>query len=218
MRQNRMTKKHEHIAPPQIAGRTTGATASEECSNRTEAIALYRSACQRLFDVNHWYEHTGESVLSAKFQLTDPNGNPVDRKPQEGDFIRIDLPAPGLESGDGYDWVQIESLQESDTKFESDYDFCAIRVRPAPNPTDNSDETAHFYTELASSTFTVSREGNEVIAKETGRNEIPNNKDNEEVKDTVRNTFIAETASRGLAWPQWKVLMEGLLKQEKHEE
>ncbi len=213
-----MTNKQEQITPPQIAGKTTEAIASEYCSTTAEAIALFRKACERLFDINHWYEYTGESVMSSKFRLTDSEGNHVSRKPQHGDYIRIELPAPGLDSGDGYDWVRIESLHENEFDIETDSDFCAVRVRPAPNPTSDSDEIAHFYTDLASSTFTILRKGNEVIAKETGRNEIPNNEGNEETKDALRNTVVAETASRGLAWPQWKVLMKGLIKKEKHDD
>lgn len=211
MRRNRMVRK-DHIVPPHVSGRTTGATASKECASKAEAIALFKKARNRLFDINNWYGYTGESMVSAEFRLTDATGKLVDRKPQKGDYIRIDLPGPGANVGDGYDWVEIESIIESEKFEESDIEFCAVRARPAPNPTDQSEETAHFYTELASSTFKITRFGKEVIAEEIGRNEKANNAEISDLKDKVRNTVFAETASRGLAWPQWKVLMEGFLK------
>ncbi len=207
-----MTKKPKDIAPPQLFGKSTGASSSEKCATHAEAIALYNLARERLLHINGWYSYTGESVLSGKFQHTDENGRSVERAPKEGDFIRIELPGVGPESGDGFDWVQIERIAESqkDNSGE-DSQFCAIRVRPAPNPATPSEETAHFFTELATSTFQVSRAGKVVIAEEIGRNEMPNNEDNDKTKDTIRNTIYAETASRGASWPQWKVLMSGFL-------
>lgn len=207
-----MVKKSSKVAPPQIVGRTTGASASEKCATKSEAIALYNRARKRLLNINQWFKYTGESVVSGKFIHTDPQGEPVNRAPKEGDYIQIELPGVGPEAGDGFDWVKIEKLTESQEDETGEEQFCAIRVRPAPNPKDSSGETAHFYTQLATSTFQVSRVGNEVIAEEIGRNEVPNNEDNEETKDTIRNTIYAETASRGAAWPQWKVLMSGLIK------
>jgi hypothetical protein len=199
------------IVPAQTKGMKSGAEENLECSTREEAILRYVSARNRLMQINNWHRYMG--MEKNIFALTDPDGNLVSGVPEIGFLVRIDLPVvPGSASGQGYDWVRIEAIDEKkDT--ERDLDFFAFRVRPAVNPKDDSKEAAHFYTEDATSTFLIQRAGTKVTAAEKGRNEVPNVKA-EKITDKIRNSVIALGAMAGLSAIQWKLLMNGVLKGE----
>ncbi|HRO44370.1 hypothetical protein [Agriterribacter sp.] len=49
----------------------------------------------------------------VSFALMDRTGKPVSASPEEGFFIRIDLPGPSAGAGRGYDWVQIEKIEKA---------------------------------------------------------------------------------------------------------
>lgn len=195
------------VVPRQVVGSKTGASASMKCPNRQKAKALYAEALARLMNINQWAEISG--ALSASFQLCDKDGNNISAiKPEVGNLIRIALPAPGNAAGEGYDWVKILSIREN-KDIHSDEDIYALTVRPMPHPDKGNDEVAHFYTSGASSTFVLLRKDNTVHAMEFGRNEIPNKKVN--ILNRWRNILVAWSARVGLAKPQWKALMRGIL-------
>lgn len=191
--------------PPQVTGRESGATAEKNMSSAAKAVELFTIARRRLLDINNWKKYSG--VLSAEFKLTDMDGNPLEGPPQVGNLIRIDLPGPGPRKGDGYDWVYIEEIQDQT-------DFTGMRVRPVAAPTSDENATSHFFTDAATSTFLVKREGTKVIASELGKNEVPNT-ETQHIIDKIRNTLVAVSASHGASFPQWKSLMEGFLEEEK---
>lgn len=205
-----MKKKADRIIPEQVIGKTTNASASVGCKSRNEAVSLFKLARSRLLDIDNWHAFSGNRMVSAVFKHTDENGESVKRLPTPGDYIRIDLPGPGPSVGDGYDWVRIESIDYAPAPDQAE-EYCTMRVRPATNPAGNSEDIAHFYTDTATSSFLLQRIDKTVIAEEQGKNEIPNNENNEKLIDKARNTMYAESASRGMAWPQWKMLMEGIL-------
>jgi hypothetical protein len=204
-----MKTQHE-LVPPHKEGGRTGASAKEDAETRHDAIILFNEAKRRLLDINHWHKLVGKS--SAIFQLTDSQGNPLNAKePEVGNLIRIQLPAPPNKQGDGYDWVRIEKF-ESQKIFLKDEEVFGFRVRPVQNPGTNSDRnSAHFYTSDATSTFIVVRNANTVMAMERGRNEKPNT-GARSLFNKIRNSVIAVAAMAGLANPQWKGLVNGLLK------
>ena len=80
---------------------------------------------------------------------------------------------------------------------------------PANSLNDNPD-IAHFFSEDSSSSFSVKREGNRIIAGVYGRNEKPN-VDAESVVDKIRNTAVAAGAISGFAKIQWKSLVNSLV-------
>jgi len=204
---DKAVNNEDKIVPKQEKGSRTGANTEIRCKSREEALILFRRACDRLLDVNNWHKYTGPG--SATFHLTDQGGTPISSIPIRGNYIRIDLPGPGPESGDGYDWVRIEAIREDDDP-ENDLEFFAFRVRPAANPQRIEDATSHFYTEEATSTFMVQRAGHTITAAEMGRNEVPNT-EARHAGDKVRNTIVALGAMTGLASVQWKGLMNGIL-------
>lgn len=205
-----MKKSHQSkhsIIPSQKEGSETGAEDKTVTDTLNDAKDLFNQAKKRLLDINSWDKFSGPA--SATFCLIDANGKEVSREPKVGDFIRIDLPGPGTSEGKGYDWVIIEAIDDKSLS-EKDEEYFAIRCRPSPPPGSTKETIAHFYTDSASSTFILERKGNIVSAAEKGRNEIINNK-NVNVADKVRNTVVASSAMNGMAYPQWKTLMKGIL-------
>jgi hypothetical protein len=202
------TDQINDIVPDQHTGAKTDAEHKIIAENSEQAGKIYERARQRLLDVNHWHELCGKA--SAKFTLTDDNGNEVSRPAQINDHFKINIPAPGNTAGEGYDWVKIEAIEESENG-----QMIAVRVRPAPDPRTPGEEIAHFFKDAATSTFTVERTGNEVMARVHGRNEEPNTTA-EKVLDKVRNAIVAIGAMIGLSTPQWQSLVKGLLEPEKN--
>jgi hypothetical protein len=197
----------EQIVPEQVTGSKTGATSKVKAPSIRAAIAWFNEAKLRLLDVNNWHAITGGK--GAEFYLTDENGNPLpDGKAAVGNLIKIALPAPGNETGDGYDWVRIEAFEQHTdaTGFEDVFGF---RVRPVSNPQSRSDRSAHFYTSDATSSFLVVRRGITLYAMERGRNEKPNPSGG--FLNKVRNAVIAVAAMLGLSKPQWKLLTGAIL-------
>ena len=193
------------LIPSQKLGAQSETESSIDCPDKKECDHLYEVVKQRLFTVNNWHDYAGK--LTAVFQLTDENGVEVNRHAQREDYFRIDIPAPGSQTGDGYDWVRVEEVKEGEEQGDR---FVAIRVRPAPNPGNDNKDVAHFFTDQATSSFVVKQEGNKLIAAVYGRNEKPNT-DAEKVMDKTRNALVASGAVSGFSKLQWKSLVEGLL-------
>ncbi len=193
--------------PTQHTGQQTHTVYTVMLSSLEESRRRYMLARERLLDVNHWNDLAGP--MSANFTLTDDAGHVLDHKAEEGDHIRIDLPAPGSKNGNGYDWVEIEKIEDKTTSSGKTA-YMAMRVRPSGNPMKWSSKVAHFYDPAATSSFVIELSGRCVKASVYGRNEQPNTAP-ENLWDKIRNTFIALTASLGLSKPQWKRLVKGLV-------
>lgn len=201
-------KNEEEIIPEQKSGVETNTETSIELTTTEEAKTFYQKVKKRLLEVNRWYHWAGK--LTADFKLTDRDGNEVDRSAEKEDHFRIDIPGPGSSTGDGYDWVQVEEIEETQ---KGDEQTIALRVRPATNPNNDNKDVAHFFSEEATSCFMVKRENNKVTAAVYGRNEKPNTH-TETFTDKARNTAIATGAITGFSKIQWKSLVNGLVKKE----
>jgi hypothetical protein len=106
----------------------------------------------------------------------------------------------------------IESIQEHKYAL-AETEFIAITVRPAVNPRKAGEAVANFYDHHATNTFIVERYLNHVSAAAHGRNELINNTETN-IYDSIRNAIIALSIMRkGLSGPQWKALVQGLLKE-----
>lgn len=198
-----------HNIPEQTEGGMTDFIHFADLDTRQAAHALFLLAKNRLKDVSNWHQFAGPA--SSKFSLTDAQGNELYRMAEKGDHFYVDLPAPGSIAGGGLDWVMIESIQEFENA-NSESEFIAITVRPVANPRNPGEAIANFYDHSATNTFIVERYLNHVSAAVHGRNEVINNSDTN-LYDSIRNTIIALTARQGLSGPQWKALVEGLLKE-----
>ncbi|WP_313091449.1 hypothetical protein [Chryseobacterium flavum] len=159
----------------------------------------------RFFSINKWKSYCGEAF--AAFKLYDSEANPVEREPQKGDFIRINIPGPGETEAKGYDWVEITDLcYYQDNISES----ILITCKPSRNPENKkSRHIAHFYSSGATSTFIIHKNPDHLKAAVYGRNEKPNF--NAKFLDIIRNLFIAIPGMFGVAKIQWKQLTDSLL-------
>lgn len=191
--------------PPQQIGTEMNVVEKIELSSEVEAKHFFQIVKERLLDINSWTEIAGGAM--SDFFLTDSVGNMVQRKATGGDHIRIDIPGPGTQTGNGYDWVTIEEIK---LEVFDDTEVLSMIARPSANPLTRSDDTAHFLTEEATSTFQVKRIGRTIYAEEHGRNEVPNT-DTKNTLDNIRNTFVGWGAKIGFSYPQWKALVKGLL-------
>jgi hypothetical protein len=196
----------ENPIPSQEQGSEMDAVEKATFDTPAEASAFYQVAKDRLLNVNRWAEVS--ALPSSTFRLCDDSGAEVDRLVKDGDYFKIDIPGPGTSSGDGYDWVKVEHLQEEAINGTN---VLSIRVRPAANPNSPDQDTAHFFKDSATSTFQVKRINREVFAEVHGRNEQPNT-DTGHVTDTIRNTLVGTSAKVGFSFPQWKGLVAGLVK------
>lgn len=198
----------ERYIPEQKEGGQTDTDASIQLNTPEQAKQFFNLACSRLLDVNNWQKVCGSDA--THFALINAEGKSVDRDAAEGDYFRIDIPGPGNRAGEGYDWVRVEEV-----KFHTgdEEEMCCIRVRPTEAPVNKDHDVAHFFKDKATSTFMVTRTGNTVTAGVHGRNEKPNT-DTHRLTDNVRNALVGTASRLGFSLPQWKMLVEGLVRKE----
>jgi hypothetical protein len=195
------------LIPDQYTGNKTDNWFSIIADTENGAARLFRTAVERLLDVNNWSRLCG--ISSASFRLTDAKGMEVDRPIEPGDHFRIDIPGPGTTTGNGYDWVEIEKIEKHFNPC-AEWESISVIVRPSPNPQNNDADTAHFFSADATSTFAIQREKKRVTAEVHGRNEKPNTETGNTL-DNLRNTIVGTTALTGFSDIQWKQLVKGIL-------
>src|SRR5690606_651289 len=190
--------------PEQIEGKAFDYFKSVDFSTATEANQLFEKAKIRLLDVNHWDDTTG--TPSATFKIKDEHGLELDRLVQQGDYIQIDIPGPGLPSSEGYDWVRVESIHEESTPNTRKI---SITLTPSHDPTRENTDTAHFFKRLATSSILIEQKNKHIFLHYAGRNEVINT-DDSSLMDNFRNFMVGLGAKMGASFPQWKALIEGL--------
>ncbi|MFW0717495.1 hypothetical protein [Pedobacter sp. N23S346] len=195
-------ERYDHI-PDQQEGSKIDVEESRNFETVDDAIAFFTLARRRLLNINDWGEISGLST----FQLFDEYGKEVNREGQQGDYIRIDIPGPGTQSGDGFDWVRIEEII---SRKDIDEELLTIQVRPSGKPMSEDNSPAHFLKAEATSTFIVRRLQMLVSTEEHGRNEMANT-DTENILDNARNLLVGGAAKLGLSYPQWKLLVKGIM-------
>ncbi|MGA0558258.1 hypothetical protein ACO2Q8_16480 [Larkinella sp. VNQ87] len=156
----------------------------------------FNQARERLFAINRW---SNLSSLTADFMLHDSDGNPKTGQPEIGDSIRIDLPGPVPEN-----WVRVVELVDEENK-------AGFTARPCADPRETGVETEHFFTDEATSTFWLERQGTALVACQIGENEQTNNHDEQAGGRAVVNTAIAGTGWLFYQKIQWKTLTDYLV-------
>lgn len=190
--------------PEQFTGKQLDYSKTVTFATSVEAATYFQEVRKRSLSVNEW--HRIANVPSAEFKIMNSSGQIQDRTLQEGDWIRIDIPGPGLPSADGYDWVRVEKIASEDTGTQQEI---VITLRPCPDPSNNNPDTAHFFTHLATSSFILRRSDSDVLIHYAGRNEVINT-ENISAWDNFRNFLIGLGAKLGASYPQWKGLVDGL--------
>jgi hypothetical protein len=194
------------IVPPQFTGQEIETASTQVLKTEANAESLYNEARKKLLDVNNWNKVAG--IVTARFQIIDEKGKEVNREVKKGDYLRIDIPGPGSKEGDGYDWVFVEEMNEINNGSVQSAGF---RVRPDKNPFGEKNETAHFYSKEATSSFIIIRENTKVISWIVDRNLLPNTESGSLV-DKVRDVAIGISAIAGFSKVQWQGLADGLIK------
>jgi hypothetical protein len=194
----------QSVIPAQRKGVKSDTRYSVRLPNEAAARSLFQNARLNLLNVNSWHSLAGSGAV---FQLVNEQGQEVNKLVETGNYFRITLPGvPGLSAGDGDEWVRVEKVEEGSLKSK---EFTAIRVRPSAPPFVHKTQTAHFFSETATSTFTVMRKRNRVYVLVSGRNEVPNTKVNG-VFAWLRNVVVAFAAMLGFNKPQWSNLAKGI--------
>lgn len=196
------------IIPKQEHGASTDTVSKIKLDSIEEALWEFEIVKDRLMDVSKWHELSGD--ILARFQLIDATGTEISGRAKEGDYIRINIPGPGNKSGEGYDWVRIEKIESVSDEAKS-LEYVAIKVRPCKSPVNNEQATAHFFKNIATSTFLVKRFHTTIFAEVHGRNEETNT-DAPETSNKIRNFFVGLGAMLGFSKVQWKSLVDGLIK------
>ena len=200
----------ERLLPPQVRGEATETAAAVETEREEDARYIFERASGRMLDVNEWTDLCGS--LAAGFQLADDSGHDLQGHAAVNDFIRIDIPGPGPQEGRGYDWVQVEKVEQPVSDGADELFLIQVRPSAAP-PVRDGAEPAHFLEDSATSTFVLERKGKNVSMTVYGRNEVPNSRLTEN-PDKLRNRVVGTLGAIGLSKLQWKALVHGLLKKE----
>jgi hypothetical protein len=200
-----MDRIEKELVPENEKGMQSNTESETEFETVEAAKEFYAIAKSRLLQPNKWHEYAGQAT--ADFQLTNEKGEPINEAVRKGFHFRIDIPGPGSATGNGYDWVKVENIEEKNIEGE---DVFTILVRPATNPLNEKKDVAHFFGDDATSSFMITRKGNKVKAAVYGRNEKPNTSA-ESLKDKARNAAVATGAVTGFAKLQWRSLVKGLV-------
>lgn len=192
---------NEKDIPEQTKGSAKDIKEVAHCKTPDEAQWLFNQGRDKLLNVNNWSEWCGND--GADFCLMDETGEHLEGVANVGDFIRIDIPGPGSNEGNGYDWVKIIDIKDSDGSF-------TMTVRPTSDPNAATTDTTHFLDKDATSTFEVSLHDKDVLAAVHGRNEKPNT-EVQNFFDKIRNFVVGKTAIAGFANLQWQRLVKGVL-------
>src|SRR5690606_9754607 len=203
VKRKRYATEKAHL-PGQYTGKSVDYHSTLDLDPLTEANTLFVKIRMRLLQFNRWHRITDGP--SDEFYVGDERGNPVEKTVEQGDRIRVDVPGPGLPSSQGYDWVQVEDIAEEQ---HEDSKRMLISLRPCPDPTNDKDDTAHFFKALATSSFLLEQKRNTILLHYAGRNEVINT-ENESNWDNIRNFLVGLGAKMGASYPQWKALVDGL--------
>ncbi|SFI65467.1 hypothetical protein SAMN05421638_0487 [Kaistella treverensis] len=193
--------------PPQYKGAQTDAYSEIIFDDDAAAMQHFQTVRKRFLDVNSWEFFAGEE--KAEFSLRDENGELTLEEPKVNHFIKIKVPLLH-NSDDGYDWVQIEEVQEEITP-EKESVF--IKVRPSQNPTKPENDTKHFLDSDATSNFIIKREGTKICAEVHARNETPNT-DDHTLLEKIRDKIVALGGMLLGSKIQWEGFTSGLIKYE----
>jgi hypothetical protein len=198
----------DKLIPEKIEGKNNEVEESIICDSHEDAEKKFTDAVNKLLDINSWHQTVENSGASAEFRMFDRGGKSIKGNAKEGDYIRIDVPGPGPIAGSGFDWVCIEKIIDQ-RNADGENEMVGLKVRPCSDPASVDNDTAHFFTDEATSTFIIERTGKIVYSKYFGRNEVVNTETN--TPDKIRNSLIGLAAKFGFSEIQWKSLMKGFL-------
>ncbi|ROI10544.1 hypothetical protein EGI11_01190 [Chryseobacterium sp. H3056] len=191
--------------PHQFKGAQTDAYSEIIFDDEAAAIQHFQTVRKRFLDINSWEFFAGEE--KAEFSLRDENGELSLEEPKVKQYIKIKVPVLH-NSDEGYDWVQIEEVEEETTPQK---ESVFIKVRPSQNPQKAENDTKHFLDSDATSNFLIKREGTKVSAEVHARNETPNT-DDHTLFEQIRDKIVALGGMLLGSKIQWEGFTDGLIK------
>jgi hypothetical protein len=192
---------------PGQTGSHAGATSRHKAESRHLAVVLFNDAKQRLLDINNWGRLCGNE--GAEFRLTDAKGELLpDSVPVVGNLIRIKLPASTHKKG--FSWLKIEKFEQSKDllKDEELFGFC---VKPVKDPSGHFDRNAGSTINDEYNSFLIYRTGCLLTAVEYDVNEMTS-VSSVSLLNRLKAQAIAVWSMTGLVRPQWKKLLNGIIK------
>jgi hypothetical protein len=194
------------LIPKNIEGKENDLFESVQAQSIEQATSIFRKAFTRISNPYIWHEITGLPMkFLASSDIVDRHANPI----VEGNYFRIETPAPGTSIGAGYDWVKVDAVEDKKDS-RSEMESFGMTLRACDNPNSDSNATAHFFNRLATSTFLIQRNNAIVTASYHGRNELPNTEIGR-ILDNVRNAFVALGAEAGMSEAVWSQLLKAFL-------
>jgi hypothetical protein len=192
---------------PAQAGSHAGATSRYKAESRHSAVVLFNEAKQRLLDINNWGRLCGNE--GSEFRLTDEKGELLpDSLPSVGNLIRIKLPASSNKKG--FSWLKIERFEHTKDllKDEEVFGFC---VKPVNSTPGHFERAILLNRHNECNSFLICRTGCLLTAVEYNIHEVP---------ATEKNSFLTKLKTQaitiwsmtGLVKPQWKKLLNGIIK------
>ncbi|MET0462204.1 MAG: hypothetical protein ABW007_03590 [Chitinophagaceae bacterium] len=195
----------QQLVPTQEKGKQLDLSEKRSFPDKEAAGQGFETSSDRLLLPQGWNKLCGKA--SATFAVIAPDLEEVDRPVNEGDFLRINIPGPGSDAGEGYDWVKVAMIESGE---EDAVHRLGIKLEPVSNPESPDDTTAHFFEAGSSSTLEIIWEDKNVEARYHGRNEVINNETGK-LSDNVRNTVVGAGAKAGLSEAQWGALLKALI-------
>lgn len=133
----------------------------QQMPDEESGLKAFQMARQRLLRPDGW-KQLGPRWAAARFEVvcTQPSPENQDGQVKQGDLLKIALPGYPRST-----WVRVESLVDEP-------DRVALRVRPTGAP--GQSEVAHIFGDQTTNTFSLERQGSEVVARVQGQNELAN--------------------------------------------
>ncbi|WP_162087041.1 hypothetical protein [Chryseobacterium aquaeductus] len=195
----------QHLLPINFTGSENNALSFVICNSETEALKKFQLLSRKLLEVNNWKTNAGRNP--TQFYLFNRE-NDKSAVAQLNDLIKIKMPAPKNNIGNGFDWVAVSKIQTID---QTQMIVFLLEMKPHSCAESAKGTIAHFYTEKASNTFILAKKDNTIQFSIHGRNEKPNvNKT--EVISSVRNLFVASGGIFGGSKIQWEDFTKEFIK------
>ncbi|AZA74596.1 hypothetical protein SAMN05421682_102352 [Chryseobacterium indoltheticum] len=188
--------------PLQIKGSFHDTESIQKIQNAQEAEVKYNALKERFFEINKWGSYCKE--INVAFTLCDSSGNPVQRSPIIGDYIKILLSESNKTESADYQWVRIDMIDKSNPNR------LMMQCRPSKLPGNEfAGKTVHYHSLCTTSTFVISKGTDYIKMAIYGRNEKPNQ--NTDIISSIKNMFIAFGGMVGASKIQWQQLSDGMV-------
>jgi len=191
----------QHLVPVNNNGSENNAISFLLCNSEAEAFDRFRKLSQKLLQINNWKINSGKNPTEFYIYQKENEKSAI---VQLNDLVKIKMPAPRNNFGNGFDWVTVNQIQVTEQKEIKAF---LIKMKPHSCPENSSGSIAHFYTNEASNTFILAKKDKTLQLSIHGRNEKPNT-----IKmgffNVLRNLFVASGGIFGGSKIQWQDFAE----------